>query len=757
MPKSTTATRPLKNFQRFSREALTPFPRSVSDRRVAVGRLAVVVTTLAWLTYSALWVNREFLQHHGVTPFGHVAAEAYLVMVTLLTLASTAYLVSRLGYFYRVRTHRRTPRALLDDFFDRAQPRVTVLVPSYREEERVIRATLLSAALQRVGGLEVVLLIDDPQAPRTEEEARLLDAARRLPAEVGELLAEPARLFGSHYLRFVERDPADEELGLADMTDLADCMQGAATWLRAFADDYPVVDHADRFLCDYVVTSVAAGLLVDATALRTAHENGVVLSAQRMAHFYRRVWATFDVRLTSFERKAYASLSHEPNKASNLNSYISLMGRSFHDVDTEVGRLLLEAPAEESTFTVGEPDYVVTLDADSLLLPEYVERLVYLMEQDHYRDVAVIQTPYSAFPNPGSRLERIAGATTDLQHLVHQGLGHYDAEFWVGANAVIRKRALDDLERVDYLGNFEVRSYISDRTVIEDTESTIDLRIHGWSIENYPERLAYSATPPDFGALSIQRRRWANGGLVILPALRRLVRARRSRGQHTRWGELFLRANYLASIGWTSLSLIAILALPFSSLVLSPVLVVIVAPYFLAMSSDLRYCGYRRRDIVWVYSLNLLLLAVNLTGTAASLIQLLTGGKSTFARTPKVKDRTRTALGFALVPYLLLGLVALTLAVDVRARHWANATFVTVNGLCLLLGVVALMGVWSSLSDIVVQSASLLYRRERAPERPAVTPEHVLANPAVADWEAVLQPALIERRSVSSEAERGRA
>ena len=57
---------------------------------------------------------------------------------------------------------------------------------------------------------------------------------------------------------------------------------------------------------------------------------------------------------------------------------------------------------------------------------------------------------------------------------------YYDATFWVGANAVIRKRALDDIAETSYVGGWEIRHYIQDRTVIEDTESTIDMGIHGW-------------------------------------------------------------------------------------------------------------------------------------------------------------------------------------------------------------------------------------------------------------------------------------
>ncbi len=72
--------------------------------------------------------------------------------------------------------------------------------------------------------------------------------------------------------------------------------------------------------------------------------------------------------------------------------------------------------------------------------------------------MAIAQTPYSAFPGAATRLERIAGATTDLQHIVHQGLTYYDATFWVGANAVIRKKALDQIAETSYIGDWEIRA-----------------------------------------------------------------------------------------------------------------------------------------------------------------------------------------------------------------------------------------------------------------------------------------------------------
>ncbi len=85
------------------------------------------------------------------------------------------------------------------------------------------------------------------------------------------------------------------------------------------------------------------------------------------------------------------------------------------------------------------------------------------MEQRRTARSRVAQTPYSAYPGAATRLERIAGATTDLQHIVHQGMTYHDATFWVGANAVLRKRALDDIGRGRVRGRL-ARSAATSRT-----------------------------------------------------------------------------------------------------------------------------------------------------------------------------------------------------------------------------------------------------------------------------------------------------
>ena len=93
------------------------------------------------------------------------------------------------------------------------------------------------------------------------------------------------------------------------------------------------------------------------------------------------------------------------------------------------------------------------------------------------------------------------------------------------------------------------------------------------------------------------------------------MRQRRARGERTTIGEFVLRVNYMASIFWSSLSLLVLLAYPRSTARSSArSSFAIAAPYFLAMAIDLRYCGYKALDVVRIYAFNLLLLPVNLSG-----------------------------------------------------------------------------------------------------------------------------------------------
>jgi cellulose synthase/poly-beta-1,6-N-acetylglucosamine synthase-like glycosyltransferase len=153
-------------------------PSPITDRRLAVGRLAIVVTVVAWVAYFVTWLFNDLLNSRFSSAVDRTESISYLLVVTLLTASALAYLLSRLGFFYRARQHHRVARSELDEFYSARTPTLTAIVPSYQEDARVIRNTLLSVALQEYPDKRVVLLIDDPPVPRNRRARDLLLAAR---------------------------------------------------------------------------------------------------------------------------------------------------------------------------------------------------------------------------------------------------------------------------------------------------------------------------------------------------------------------------------------------------------------------------------------------------------------------------------------------------------------------------------------------------------------------------------------------------
>jgi cellulose synthase (UDP-forming) len=686
----------------------------------ATSRSREIGISCALLAFTLL-VCALLVLDHGTTFVAHLEADqpahafeqgAFSLIVAFFLYGNLVYQVTRLGHLRRQRRHRPAPWTQLERVYESEAPPLTLLIPSYNEDERVIRQALLSAALQEYPNRRVVFLIDDQPEPRDVEAARTLHAARSLSAELSERLAGPASRFHAESGAFAQRR-AQGGLDLDQETQrVAALYAEAAAWLEAEAAEAPEHDHTDRYFIQLVLLEPARRHRRRMAALETSVRHGRPLDPAELQRAHRRLAALFDVAITSFERKRYVNLSHEPNKAMNLNCYIGLMGGWYREVQRADGTHLERAAPDVADLIVPDATYLVTLDADSLLASDYALRLLHLMEQPDNARVAVAQTPYSAVPGPEGDLERIAGATTDIQYIIHQGLTCYDAAFWVGANACLRKAALDDLRRVDEERGFEVYRFIADRTVIEDTESSVDLIAKGWTLHNYPARLAYSATPPDFGALVIQRRRWANGGLLIVPKLLRYVC--RGPWRRRKLAEALLRLHYLVSIAGVNLGLLALLVYPFEDAMQEPWLLASALPYFVLYGRDLIQLGYRKADVARAYALNLLLLPVNLAGVCRSLRQAMTGAKSPFGRTPKVLGRTAVPASYLLAELGLATFAAAVLLVDLGNARWLHALFVTVNVTLLAYGIGRFIGLAAILEDLRVPRAQPMVPARRS-------------------------------------------
>jgi cellulose synthase (UDP-forming) len=694
-----------------------PDDRLTHGRARQETRLSTVAVIVTLGVFGAfLFAYGAAAEAHVRTPLGFLKAALFLTIVGFLVYGGLVYLCARVGYMRRRRAFRHASTLELDEFAARSDAAVCILVPSYKEEIAVVRETLLSAALQEYPHRRVVLLIDDPPTPSAAQDRSALLAARRLPGELQSLL-DRARAPLRSALRGVEaRARAGELDGEQETRQLALLYAWTAAWFNSQADSEALRDHSYSLFVEMCLRQPSARHAEMAAQLRDLlSEGGPYPQTDELLRHYRRLDALFAVRLSSFERKRHASLSHAPNKAMNLNSYIGLMGRHLAPRHTEHGLALDDVLPADAKLHVPNADYILTLDADSLLEPNYTARLVHLLEDPRNAGVAVAQTPYSAVPGAKHQTERVAGATTDLQYLIHPGFTAHGATYWVGANAVLRKCALDEIASsvLDERTGYTHTRYIQDRTVIEDTESSIDLVKRGWQLFNYPARLAYSATPPDFGALVVQRRRWANGGLLILPKLVGLLVRRRARDTGMLHG--FMRAHYLISIATVNAGLVVLFLVPFAPWYANVWLPLTALPYFALYTRDLRLAGYHRRDVLRVYALNLLLVPVNLGGVLKSLQQAITGRPTPFKRTPKVSGRTSAPPTYILLPHLwMLFLVFGSLWSFVEGRP-LQGTASALNGVLLVYAIGAFVGwrhVWEDLvAQVSVPSLAFLGAR----------------------------------------------
>lgn len=637
--------------------------------------------------------------------------------LVFMTYSNILYQVCLRGHYKRLDQHKPVETGELYKLYQNPAPSLSVLIPSYKEERIVNWQTMMSAALAEYPSKNVVLLIDDPYPAKSLPDMIKLDDTRQIPVEMQALFDIQAEHYRAERDAFIARGSVNYTCRKEELFRLADNYERVAGWFKSLADNFMAgktlesLNHADRFFVEAILYAPAAQHDELAGKLRImGNENNVPMKDFFSMH-YARLAGLFNVNFSSFERKKYSNLSHEANKAMNLNSYMALVGKSWKEVKNGSEFHLIEATPEDADFTIPHADYINTIDSDSLMLSEYALRLISIMEQPGNKKLAVIQSPCSSFPGCPKGLERTAGACIDVQFLTHQGYTHWDATFWVGANAMLRREALEEIKEIHMKNGYPVSIYIQDRTVIEDTESTIDLVHKGWKLYNYPERMTFSATPPDFGSLLIQRRRWSNGGLLILPKLFNYVF--NARKDKRLFKELFMRFHYLASTATGCIVALLFCFYPFADKFSSPWLLLSIVPFFVLYMRDLKFAGYNYSDALRVCAFNLMLFPIVIGGVLKSFEQIITGKKIPFGRTPKITGRTAApALYSALAVAMPLAFAYCAINQYILG-HNSKVVFALINMAFATYALVFFVGIKAAFEDMfsgVVMRIRNLYR-----------------------------------------------
>ena len=434
-------------------------------------------------------------------------------------------------------------------------PPVVVLVPSFREDPRTIRQTLLSAALQDYPNRRVVLLLDDPPLPMS----RSMSPCWRRRGGSGRDHGPAGGAGGPGPRRLRRLSWAGEARrvrpGAGDRCPVRRPGRGRCLAGGAGGRERPA-DHTDDLFVALIFDGARSLLAQTVRRLldpgRDARQTFTDLDRD-----FRRLAELFQVEITTFERKRYANLSREPNKAANLNGYLGLVGRQGAGGRARrraLPRVRRAGRGGNGSVVIPDATYVLTLDADSLLSPDYARRLVGLMEAPGNERVAVAQTPYSAIPNPPGVLERIAGATTDMQYVRPPGVH------------LVQRDLLGRRERAAAQGGAGRDPHRRDGARLPGGEvhpGPDGDRGHGVDRRSGRPRLAAAELP---GAAGVQRHtarlRLAadpaaavgERGLLVLPKLWRYAGTRPNRWRRSL--EIFVRAHYLGSICGSSIGLL---------------------------------------------------------------------------------------------------------------------------------------------------------------------------------------------------------
>ena len=153
-----------------------------------------------------------------------------------------------------------------------------------------------------------------------------------------------------------------------------------------------------------------------------------------------------------------------------------------------------------------EAEFVAVFDADHAPLPHFIDRLLGYFEDD---DLGFAQAPQE-FYNIDSFQHRVAAEKKYIwaeqglfYYIIQPGRDHWNAAYFVGTCAIIRRKALDDID------GFATGS------ITEDMMTSIRLQSEGWNSVYHNEPLAYGIAAETIVPFHIQRRRWGLGGWQV--------------------------------------------------------------------------------------------------------------------------------------------------------------------------------------------------------------------------------------------------
>ena len=299
--------------------------------------------------------------------------------------------------------------------------------------------------------------------------------------------------------------------------------------------------------------------------------------------------------------------------------------------------------------------YIVIFDADQNPLPEFLNKIVPIMESNN--KLAFIQTPQFYTNADESRVARAASFQQAVFYeYICEGKSTQGAMFCCGTNIIFRKEALVDVGGLD------------ESTVTEDFATSLKLHQKKWKSLYYNHTYAFGMAPLNLSGYLKQQYRWANGTISVLKkVLWSLVRRPFSLSL-SQWLEYFLSGSYyIVGLAFFILMLFPVLYLLFrvpSFFAKPEVYIMAFLPYILLSTSVfyfiLKERNYRVKDLF----LGQILGAVTFSVYVRAAISSFLGIKTVFGITEKKKN--------TIIPYMYL---------------WPQLLFIFLNYIAIVWGV----------------------------------------------------------------------
>lgn len=152
-------------------------------------------------------------------------------------------------------------------------------------------------------------------------------------------------------------------------------------------------------------------------------------------------------------------------------------------------------------------ELVLILDADHVPTRDILSRTVPHFVEDP--KLFLVQTPHFFInPDPLERnldtFAKMPGENEMFYSVIQQGLDSYNASFFCGSAALLRRAYLDEI------------GGLAGETITEDAETALELHARGYRSAYVPRAMIAGLAPETFSGFIVQRMRWAQGMAQIL-------------------------------------------------------------------------------------------------------------------------------------------------------------------------------------------------------------------------------------------------